>query len=295
MPCKENAPWPAPRTPTAPRRAAAPRADRAATAQYDESDRWPRSEPDAAAQPGWLARHVPDARHPRRPADVLPRMLAHTPKLWIPFGMLSWPFVLAVLLTQGTTTGRMAGRFTSSSCPSGVESIAVPLRRADPAADRPVRVLHRRVPGAPRELPRRRGPGPLRRHPVVPAVPASRPTAELDVGARPPGPAGRRLRHHRWWRSWSASSPRASHPGIATSCARRRSERARTGPCASSSSEPRPRKMPGPPSARRPRWPPAPRPQRAAPPHQPSADRRAPRGARVPIHAVPPRSGRACR
>ncbi len=67
-------------------------------------------------------------RMPRRPgADLrtFPGMLAHTPKLWIPFAMLIVSFVLAVLLTQGTTTVGPDGKevFTSSIFPPGVEGI----------------------------------------------------------------------------------------------------------------------------------------------------------------------------
>ena len=43
---------------------------------------------------------MPDIRDDLR---TCPGMLAHTPKLWIPFAMLLVSFILAVLLTQGTT------------------------------------------------------------------------------------------------------------------------------------------------------------------------------------------------
>jgi hypothetical protein len=55
---------------------------------------------------------------------TFPQMLAHSPKVWIPFGMLILSFILAVLLTQGTTTTGADGKpvFTSS-LPSGIEGI----------------------------------------------------------------------------------------------------------------------------------------------------------------------------
>jgi len=52
---------------------------------------------------------------------TFPGMLVHSPKLWIPFVMLLVSFVLAVLLTQGTTNAD--GTFTSSVFPTGIESI----------------------------------------------------------------------------------------------------------------------------------------------------------------------------
>jgi xanthosine utilization system XapX-like protein len=52
---------------------------------------------------------------------TFPRLLVHTPKLWIPFGMLVVSFILAVLLSQTTTNAD--GTTTSSVFPSGIEGI----------------------------------------------------------------------------------------------------------------------------------------------------------------------------
>ncbi len=93
---------------------------RAVTAQYDESD--DALDPNLTSQPasGGLRGmfQMPNIREDLR---ILPGMLTHTPKLWIPFGMLILAFFLAILLTQGTTAPD--GTFTSV-LPSGVESIA---------------------------------------------------------------------------------------------------------------------------------------------------------------------------
>jgi len=65
---------------------------------------------------------MPDFRDDIR---TFPHMLLHTPKVWIPFGMLLVSFVLAVLLTQGTTTTGADGKdvFTSSIFPAGISGI----------------------------------------------------------------------------------------------------------------------------------------------------------------------------
>ncbi len=52
---------------------------------------------------------------------TVPGTILRTPLLWIPFVMLLVSFVLAVLLTQGTTNAD--GTFTSSVFPTGVESL----------------------------------------------------------------------------------------------------------------------------------------------------------------------------
>jgi hypothetical protein len=54
---------------------------------------------------------------------TFPQMLAHSPKVWIPFGMLVVSFILAVLLTQGTTTIVDGKPVFTSNLPSGVEGI----------------------------------------------------------------------------------------------------------------------------------------------------------------------------
>ena len=55
---------------------------------------------------------------------TFPQMLAHSPKVWIPFGMLVVSFILAVLLSQGTTTTvNGTSTFQSSIFPNGVEGI----------------------------------------------------------------------------------------------------------------------------------------------------------------------------
>ena len=95
---------------------------RAASAQYDELDD---DGLDAALTPqpatGGLRGmfQMPNIREDIR---ILPGMLAHTPKLWIPFAMLLVSFILAMLLTQGTTAAD--GTFTSSIFPTGVDGIA---------------------------------------------------------------------------------------------------------------------------------------------------------------------------
>ena|GEM_PF-927902 len=57
----------------------------------------------------------------REDLRAFPGMLAHSPKLWIPFGMLALAFVLAMLLSQATT--QPDGTITGSIFPSGVESL----------------------------------------------------------------------------------------------------------------------------------------------------------------------------
>lgn len=57
----------------------------------------------------------------REDAQAFPAMLAHSPKLWIPFAMLFVAFILAVLLSQVTT--QADGTVTGSVFPPGVESI----------------------------------------------------------------------------------------------------------------------------------------------------------------------------
>ncbi len=61
---------------------------------------------------------MPDIRDDLR---TFPQMLAHSPKVWIPFGMLVVSFILAVLLSQTTTNPD--GTVTSSVFPSGIEGI----------------------------------------------------------------------------------------------------------------------------------------------------------------------------
>jgi hypothetical protein len=78
----------------------------------------------AEAQPAGLRGmfKMPDIREDLR---TFPQMMAHTPKVWIPFAMLLVSFVLAVLLTQGTTTTGADGKevFTSSIFPAGLSGI----------------------------------------------------------------------------------------------------------------------------------------------------------------------------
>jgi hypothetical protein len=92
---------------------------RGATVQDDESD--DALEPNLAPPAAGGLRGMFQMPNVREDIRILPGMLAHSPKLWIPFVMLIVAFVLAVLLTQGTTAPD--GTFTSV-LPSGVESIA---------------------------------------------------------------------------------------------------------------------------------------------------------------------------
>lgn len=76
-------------------------------------------QPQAAGLRGMF--RMPNVRDDLR---IFPQMLAHSPKVWIPFGMLVVSFFLAVLLTQGTTTTAADGTQTfTSSLPSGIEGI----------------------------------------------------------------------------------------------------------------------------------------------------------------------------
>jgi len=81
----------------------------------DDLDTMDASEPQASGLRGMF--RMPDIREDLR---TFPGMLAHSPKVWIPFVMLIVSFVLAVLLTQGTTIP--GGTFTSIF-PTGIEGI----------------------------------------------------------------------------------------------------------------------------------------------------------------------------
>ena len=87
--------------------------------QLEEFDTIDVTPPQSAGLRGMF--RMPDIRDDAR---AFPGMLAHSPKLWIPFGMLALAFVLAVLLTQGITTMvNGVETFQSSIFPSGVESL----------------------------------------------------------------------------------------------------------------------------------------------------------------------------
>ena len=115
-----EAPWPAPRTPTAPRRAAGPVSSsappRAPLDQIDDDGQ------DATA----AASRSPPACGACSRCPTSATTCGHSrtcwstrPKLWIPFGMLLVSFVLAVLLTQGTTNARWHGRSPAASSRAG--------------------------------------------------------------------------------------------------------------------------------------------------------------------------------
>ena len=98
---------------------------RAAEGSFDELDDVGEgatiaAQPQAAGVRGMFK--MPNIRDDLR---TFPQMLIHSPKVWIPFVMLLVSFVLAVLLTQGTTTTGADGKevFTSSIFPAGVAGI----------------------------------------------------------------------------------------------------------------------------------------------------------------------------
>ncbi len=89
-------------------------------------DEYPDDDLDAAVAPRSTGVRgmfqMPDIRSDVR---AFPSTLRNSPKVWIPFAMLLLSFVLAVLLTQGSTAPGPDGKpvFTSSIFPAGVSGI----------------------------------------------------------------------------------------------------------------------------------------------------------------------------
>ncbi len=91
------------------------RAESAPLDQMEDDGLDEASQPQTAGVRGMF--RMPDFRDDLR---TFPALLAHTPKLWIPFVMLIAAFIFALMLTQSTTN---PDGTTTGILPSGVESI----------------------------------------------------------------------------------------------------------------------------------------------------------------------------